>query len=127
MEGTYDIFMGIEVMGKATVGCQGLYYSFSCRCRKNTDQLLEVWLEAVGGLQKLGVMVPRNAELTLDTKLAVKKIGEGNWRFVLRPRHSPVTETFVPLSPQEPFAYLRRLEDAFLAVHNGRTGIVFKE
>ena len=40
----------------------------------------------------------------------------------------PVPEgKFVPIFPEEPFAYLERLEDAYLEKRNGYLGVVIQE
>ena len=43
------------------------------------------------------------------------------------PKHPEKTENWMPISPEEPFAYLSRLENAVLERRDGQTGIVFKE
>lgn len=34
---------------------------------------------------------------------------------------------FVPIAPEEPFAYIAKLKDAFLATQNGQTGVMIPE
>ncbi len=127
MEGTYDVCMGVEKMGRVTVSRQGLYYSFFCRCQQNTQQMLWLYLKGTEGLQKLGLLVPENGCLVLKTSLPAKRAGQGPFEFQLRPKHTQMSRQFVPLSPQEPFAYLQRLENAFLECQRGQIGIVLQE
>jgi hypothetical protein len=61
----------------------------------------------------------------LRTKLPVKKLGQGTPSFRLEPKHAALPENWVPVRADEPFAYLTRLQDAFLRVRDGKTGVVF--
>ena len=73
------------------------------------------------------MLVPDGGDFVLKTKLPIKRLGEGELRFRIQPRHSELTGKFIPLSPEEPFAYLSRLEDAFLKIREGKMGILLKE
>ena len=60
----------------------------------------------------------------LETKVPVKRIGEGEMSFILIPKQVPLSGTFVPISPEEPFAYISRLKKSFLVYKNGQVGIL---
>ncbi len=119
MEGTYDVYFANEAVGRVRVQKQGLYYIFTCRC-----QLLEGMYHLMLGEEKLGLMVPEAGELKLSTKLPAKRFGQGSLRFALRPRHAKMPGSFIPLRPEEPFSYLQRLENAYLARVDGQMGVM---
>ncbi len=122
MEGTYSVYLGQEAVGRVAVSRQGLYYRFLCKC-----EMLSGMFQLMAGSERLGLLVPEKDQLVLSTMIPVKRMGQGSPRFTLQPRHQPMPQSFVPLSPQEPFAYLRRLENAYLATQNGRLGVVLEK
>ena len=76
--------------------------------------------------ESLGILVPFGQEFGLDTKIAAKRIGRGALRFTVRPKRNEMKE-LLPLSPEEPFAYLRRLRSSYLVRKNGRFYAAWKE
>lgn len=123
MEGYYEIKLGDRPVGKAQVTREGLYYRFRCSCKLEQTSVCRV---AVGDVS-LGILVPQGNGFGLDTKLPVKRFGEGipEFRVVL---NRPVLEgRFIPLSPEEPFAYIQRLKDAYLARQGGQLGVIIRE
>ena len=73
----------------------------------------------------LGVVVPVDGGFGLDTRIPVKRLGTGQMRFLLKPKHDIKHTAFVPVYPEEPFAYIERLKEGFLARKDGQVGIVF--
>ena len=126
MDGEYDILMGKEVVGTATVERQGLYYRFYCRCQISGSVICRVMVSCNGHHGNLGVLVPMGDGFGLTTRLSVKKLGKGPFQFRAMPKHQKSDEKFIPVYPEEPFAYLTRLQCAFLEVQNGQTGIRIK-
>lgn len=128
MEGSYGVLFGSQQIGKVQVQRQGLYYRFICRCQLTGDVVCRLLVTCGEKQENLGVVVPVDGGFGLDTRLAVKKIGEGKMEFLLVPRHETVekTGTFCPIYPEEPFAYIARLKDAFFARQNGQAGVILK-
>ena len=124
MDGEYDIFMGDQVVGTARVERQGLYYRFHCRCRLSGDTICRVTVSCGGCQESLGILVPRSGQFETWAKVAVKKLGQGTFRFRVLPRHSAMQEKFICVYPEEPFAYLSRLKEAYLQERRGQLGIV---
>ena len=62
----------------------------------------------------------------LEKRIPVKKFSTGEPEFYLAPRHDTVRGKFVPIYPEEPFAYISRLKDAFLISRNGQAGILLE-
>lgn len=127
MDGEYDIFMGKEVVGTAQVEQQGLYYLFRCKCNISGAVMCRVMVACNGHHENLGVLVPMGDGFGLITKLAMKRLGKGHFQFRVMPKHQMCERKFVPVYPEEPFAYLTRLENAFLEVRNGQVGVVIED
>jgi hypothetical protein len=123
----YDIYMGKNVVGTALVEKQGLYYRFDCRCRLSGDVLCRVMAECDGHHESLGILVPRGSAFGLTTKLPVKRFGKGKLKFRVIPKHPSGLGTFIAVYPEEPFAYLSRLKNAFLEVRAGQVGVIIPD
>ena len=127
MEGIYGVYFGSDQSGKVQVIRQGLYYRFICRCRLSGKIMCRLILRCGGKEEKLGLLVPMEGGFGLETRIPVKRFAPGKPEFFLRPRHEKPEGNFAPIYPEEPFAYISRLKDAYLAVKNGQTGVVFRE
>lgn len=127
MDGEYDVVMGKEVVGTATVTQQGLYYRFQCRCNISGSVICRVMVSCNGHHENLGVLVPADGGFGLTTKLAVKRLGKGQFQFRVSPKHQKSEGKFIPIYPEEPFAYITRLQNAFLEIRNGQAGVVIGE
>ena len=126
MEGSYPIYLGAEELGQAQVKRQGLYYHFYCECELSGEVIYRVTVSCNGKSESLGIPAPEGTKFTLNSRLPVSKLGQGEPKFQLLPRHPDTDERFVPLSPEEPFTYLQQLKDAYLLRRNGRLGIGFR-
>ena len=127
MDGRYEIYLGNEAVGQAWVRREGLYYRIRCACRLSGDTLCRVSVRCGQVEENLGIPVPQDGEFRLETRIPVKKLGEGDFRFAVVPRHKPLDGLFVPLCPEEPFRYISRLKHAYLEKSKGQMGIVIKE
>lgn len=127
MVGTYDICLGIEPVGEAVVEKVGLYYRFSCRCRLRGATMQRIMVACGEKKVDLGICVPMGEQFGVDKKVPCKQLGEGKPEFFLTPRPQTHGGKFVPVYPEEPFAYMSRLKDAFLEIRNGQMGIVLDE
>lgn len=74
----------------------------------------------------LGILAPEGEGFGLDTRLPVKRIGEGAMEFTIVPKCDLPEGQFVPVYPEEPFAYLNRLKDCYLACREGQVGVVIR-
>lgn len=125
MEGVYDILLGGKTVGQAVMVRQGLYWYFDCRCSLSGEVVFRVTVSCGGKTENLGIPVPKGQDFALRTKLPVKRLGQGTPIFQLEPKHAALPENWIPVRADEPFAYLTRLQDAFLQMREGKTGIVF--
>lgn len=127
MDETYGVYFGKAQTGKVQVQRQGLYYRFICRCQLSGDVVCRLHVACGDKRESLGVVVPMEGGFGLDTKIPVKRLGEGKMEFLLIPKHELGTEVFVPVYPEEPFSYIERLKDAYLARKGEQVGLVFRE
>lgn len=127
MVGTYPILLGTEVAGQAEVKKQGLYYCFSCRCQLTGEVIYRINVTCGEHSESLGIPVPEGKQFSLKAKIPANRFSKGAPSFRLVPRHPSVGKNFIPLSPETPFPYLKRLERAYLAKQDGQLGIVFRE
>ncbi len=120
MEGTYEVIFAGRPAGQVELSRQGLYCRLRCRCQWLDTAMYDLWR----GNMSLGLLRPKGNELVLDTSFPMKRLQESCGSFQLRPRHGKMPENFVPVYPEEPFSYLRRLENAYLAIKDGQMGVV---
>lgn len=127
MEGQYAVMLHGRQVGKVQVKKQGLYYGFHCRCCLTEHHIYR--LEAVCGAVKtyLGILVPQEGSFVLDTRKPAKGIGEGTLQFTLSTKEEGNAGHFVPICPEEPFAYIARLKESFLVLREGKPGIYITE
>lgn len=126
MTGTYEIMEGDRLVGRAKVERQGLYYHFSCRCKLSGEVVYRIIVRCGGKEANLGICVPVDGEFGTDKKVPVKSLGEGRLEFLLLPKHEDIRGKFIPIHPEEPFAYIHRLQDAFLERRGENLGIVIR-
>lgn len=124
MEKTYPILLGGQTVGKAAVRREGLYLLFVCDCRFSGQMLYKITVQCGEHREELGVPVPADGSFHLQTRRPAKRFEKGELSFRAMPKHSALNGKFVPLSPDEPFAYLNRLQDAYLEVRGGQVGLV---
>ena len=60
-------------------------------------------------------------------KAPAKRLGQGNLSVRAVGKHRLEEGRFIPLSPQEPFAYISQLKNAYLAKKEGITGVLLKK
>lgn len=126
MEMIYPVFLGNESIGEAKVTRQGLYYHIACRCTLSGEVVHRLVLKKDDKTENLGIPIPEGRFFTLTKKLPVSRVGEGTFRICAVPRQPQLDELFVPLNPDEPFAYVHRLNRAYLTRHEGQLGLVVK-
>lgn len=124
MEGNYSVFFGNSQCGKVSVQRQGLYWRFQCRCRLSSEILCRLQVDCGGVQENLGILVPMDGGFGLDKKIPVKRLGEGIPSFRIAPSGEGARREFVPICPEEPFAYITRLKESYLVRRNGQAGIL---
>lgn len=122
-----DILLGGQAIGRAQVQREGLYYRFTCQCSLSGEILYRLTARCAEQTVHLGIPVPEGGRFVLRTRVPVKRLGEGPMEIRAVPKHADLAGKFVPLSPEEPFRYLRRLENVFLQVRDGQVGVMLPE
>lgn len=122
-----ELRFGGQAVGKVQVLRRGLYYVFHCRCRLSGEAPVRLLARCGERQEDLGVLVPMEGGFGLDTRRPAKRLGEGTVQFRLEAKHDHAQPQFVPISPEEPFAYLQRLKDAYLETKNGQKGAAWRE
>ena len=123
MEGIFEIKLWDKVVGRAEVKREGLYYRFFCRCHMREDTLCRVAV----GREDLGILVPVDDGFGLETKIPAKRFADTVPEFRLIPNKPMLEGKFIPIKPEEPFAYIQRLKEGYLHCRNGEYGLVIKE
>ena len=126
MDGSYKVHFGKRTVGNVTVQRQGLYYRFSCVCELSGDVLCRLQVTCGSTHLDLGILVPVGKGFGLDTRVPAKQLSYGKPEFTLVPKQTAVSELFVPVYPEEPFAYISRLKKGYLARKDGKLGIVLE-
>ena len=127
MESFYSVTHNAEPCGKVSVRKQGLYYLFHCRCMVGRRDIYRLILSCGNFQQSLGVLAPVNGSFELTTRVSARQLPEGDWSFRIRSGENRPAESFVPIRPDEPFAYIARLKDSFLEHQNGEPGILVEK
>ena len=127
MDQNYTVTVCGKQAGKVVVQRQGLYYHVHCRCCLTGDNMYRLVVTCGTIRESLGILVPEGGSFVLDTRLPVKRIGEGKLVFTLIPKHEISSGSFVPIHPEEPFAYIARLKESFLILRDGQPGILIHE
>ena len=127
MEKFYPVSRNGKPCGKVSVRKQGLYYRFHCRCTVDREDIYRLILFCDGFQENLGVLIPEENSFVLICSLPCKKIPEGEWSFRIRSIKNLPESSFVPICPEEPFAYISRLKESFLVYQNGTPGILISK
>ena len=123
METFYGVTCSGIPCGKVSVRQQGLYYHVHCRCKVVREDIYRLILTSGDHQENLGILIPEGDSFVLSRKIPAKQFPEGEWLFRIVSKEISASGCFVPISPDEPFAYISRLKDSFLVYHNGQPGI----
>jgi len=123
MEGRHSVYCNQQEIGQVDVSRQGLYYRFSGRCKYHGDNFCRLMIRSGDVTHSLGVMVPEGPEFTMEKQLPVKQFGNEKPYFYVPSREADTSQgKFVPISQEEPFAYLTKLKRAFFSCRDGSIG-----
>lgn len=124
MEQNYDVLLDGKAVGKVQVSRRGLYDHYSCRCRLPDREVCRLYVRCGGREENLGVLIPEEECFCLETSIPAKRLGEGERTFHVVPksRKEPQQAAFLPIRPDQPFAFIEQLKDACLAVQDGQPG-----
>lgn len=121
----YPVYLGEEKVGTARVDKEGLYYRIKCVCHQTDSVPFRITARAEHSID-LGLCIPDGDSSGLQVRIPAKRLGEGNPKFFIGTRHDELPEKWVPVSSEEPFADIAKLKNAYMVLHNGKTGIAFR-
>ena len=110
----YQVTMDGRAVGSVELKREGLYCRLSCRCRMVDREVHRLYANG----EKIGVLVPKNGELTLETRVAAKRLKPG-CEFTLEEKRGE----FIPIRPGEAFSHLDKLRRGKLAFREGEMGL----
>ena len=119
----YQVFQDEQAVGTVEASREGLYILFSCRCQPVHREMIRLWMSCGEKETDLGLCVPMEGGFGTEKKIPARQCGTGIPEFILRHKDDTRRGRFIPLSPEEPFQYIHRLENAFLDKKNGQIGI----
>ncbi len=123
----YPIYSGSEMIGTACITQEGLYYKIRCRCCLSGEVIYKVMITGADFCEDLGVCVPVDGGFGLCTRIPVKRIAEKQLHFCAVPRHKKGMQKTFAVVEGSPFAYIAKLEKAFLVRKGGDPMIVFAD
>lgn len=110
----FDVTYDGQTVGRVKLEREGLYYRLSCRCRVQDNEIHRLYADG----EKIGVLIPENGDLVLETKVAAKRLKKES-TFSLEEK----IRNFIPIHPGEVFGHLGKLRQAKLAFREGEPGI----
>lgn len=120
----YSVYLAGEKIGTAEVMQQGMFYRIRCLCELSGSVPVRI-IVAAENQADLGLCVPMKNGFGLECRIPIKRIGRGDLRFSAKPKHTK-QEHLTVVSPDEPFAYITKLKDAYLIKYDAITGIAFR-
>ena len=121
---TYPIMLGDQHVGEAEVFRQGMFYRISCRC--SAAEALGKRLTVQGDKEAdLGLCVPMEGGVGLNTGIAVKHVGEGPLCFDLTVEAS--AGKFIPVRADAPFDKLDQILNSVLAIRGECIGVLLDQ
>ena len=123
----YDILLGSQLVGKAEVTREGLYYRFCCQCDLSGEVMYQLKVICGEKENSLGICVPVTGGFGVNKCLPIKTVGEGNFSFYVSPRHSDLKGKFIPIRADEPFTYIENLQNMHLEFCNGGPGVLIDD
>lgn len=122
----YPIYNGEDTVGTARVSKEGLYYRIQCTCGLVGGAPFRITVKAEHPVD-LGLCIPNGNIAGLEARIPMKKLGEGNLSFYIGTQNEKQQENWYPVSPDEPFPYIAKLQTAYMVSREGSVGIAFKE
>ena len=118
-----DIYLGDKQVGSGKISREGLYYNISCRYSFSGKVMYRLILQSPKGIHDLGICIPEQGQYILQKRIPISKVGEGDLSIYPVPKGTREKDCFIPVFPDEPFAYLSRLKNAVLEYRDGKPGV----
>ena len=117
MHNGYDIYFGGDVMGKAYIKQEGLYYYFQCWCQLPSASIHCVILQSGEKEYNLGVCVPDGDKFQTNKRIPIKQFKNEDFKFYLKSKQVD-KKSVVTVDPEKPFEHLQELDNAQLDLSN---------
>lgn len=105
-----SIYWNGEIIGKAKINTEGLYYCIKCKCNLPDKDFYIINL-CVGDSQiSLGTYVPSNKEYGIVKRIPTKWIGDRNFQLSLCLKSPVIRQDKCLMSVGEPISFLSELE-----------------
>ena len=124
MELCCDVRNENSVVGKIYLAKQGLYCKLRCKCILNKTGIYRLHLKCFGTDRNLGVLIPDQMHYVLESTIAAKYVDFDHPQFYITGLRDNTDEEFVPICSDRPFAYIHKLENARIAIRDGKIGIM---
>ena len=119
----YPITQDGAQVGTALLERQGMFWMIRCRCNAKLQQTMRIILRTGRQTHDLGVCVSHSDGWGLNARIPVKQAAAEEMTFFLE---SVGQDDFLPLSPEQPFPEIAKLEQSRFAVKEGKTGVAPK-
>ena len=118
----YSVYLNGCVVGNVVAQTDKLYYKFSCLCRFAHPGRYRISVFSGTKEISLGICVPMDGGFGFRTSIPMKRVGEGELRFLARFEDQ---EDVVPVFEEKPFLALERLREGKLSMRDQDSVIVF--
>jgi len=109
----YDIYLGQDIIGKARVKAEGMFFRFECQCRIPSESIHYAIVQCGEKEFNLGVCIPEGNSYLAYKRIPIKEFKNEELRFFVQEKKEKNTVR-VSVNPQKPFAYLQHLDHAKL-------------
>ena len=127
MESKYTVYYMEKEVGYVFLEKEGLYWRINCRLDHIERGYYRLNVKNGACIFDLGLCVPVDNGLGMNTRVPIKRIGEEYLNFFLKHSKNEERQLFVPIRAEEPFVYLQRLEKAYLDRKDGILGVRFRD
>ena len=111
--------MNDEIVGKADVKREGLYYRFVCTCMPPDNRVHRIFVSDGTNTRDLGICIPMGERFFLSCRVPIKYLPGESLAFSLVPKQAPI-----PVYDAQPFPQIDKLDSARFQVTDGQAEIL---
>lgn len=120
--GEYPIYMNQNVVGKAQVEQEGLYYRVRCTCDVSANSTYRICADSEAGIFNVGICTPKGNQLIADKRVAIKYISADDLSF-----HAISDDKIKRIICEQPFSELSKLQAGRMIEIGAEVGILFTD
>lgn len=106
----YSVWDQNQVVGRASLKAEGMYYLVQCICDRKNDQKRSVFLTSHGTKIRIGLLAPEGNAMAVQKRLRKKQIDLSDIRF-----YADVDEIGFRIEEDQPFSQLSRIKNMRLS------------